>query len=165
MKTLEPVDALFAPVAVEAMARLRAACHPACIGCRSRHDGGLGLRFDQEGASGVVARFDSDPSYQGYPDRLHGGIIATLLDAAMTHSLFARRVRGYTVKMEVRYRRAVTIGVPATVRAQLVRSRPPWFHIQAEVLQQGEVCASARAVFNGRRWGDSAERESHPIRS
>ena len=143
------------PDAAEAMASLQAACHPACIGCRPRQEGGLGLRFEHADGNGVVAHFDSDPSYQGYPDRLHGGIIATLLDAAMTHSLFARCVLGYTVRMELRYRRPVVLGVPATVSASVVHCRPPWFRVRAEVMQQGLVRASAEAVFRGEHWGES----------
>ncbi len=132
------------------MWRLRATCHPACIGCRPRREGGLGLEFAYENGGGVSARFDSDPHYQGYPDRLHGGIIATLLDAAMTHCLFSRGLQAYTVKMELRFRQAVKIGIPATVHAEVIHSRPPWYRVHAEVSQHGEVRASAEAVFHGR---------------
>lgn len=52
--------------------------------------------------NGVITHLDRNPFDQGDADRLHGGIIAPLRDAAMTHSLFARRVPGYTVRMELR---------------------------------------------------------------
>jgi acyl-coenzyme A thioesterase PaaI-like protein len=158
-----PISTLSDPEADAAIASLRAACHSACIGCRSRREGGLGLRFEPANGSGVIARFDSASSYQGYPDRLHGGIIATLLDAAMTHSLFARRVLGYTARMEIRYRRPAVLGVPVTVTASIAQSRPPWFRVRAEVLQHGLVCASAEAVFRGERWREAAAGDGEQI--
>ena len=82
-------------------------CHPGCIACRDQAQGGLGLRFQREGTDGVVGVFPCDPQYQGYPDRLHGGIIALALDAAMTHCLFLRRAQAVTAKLEIRYRKPV----------------------------------------------------------
>ena len=65
-------------------------CHPSCVVCGTRNAGGLGLRFREEADGSVVASFPCDSQYQGYPDRLHGGVVSMLLDAAMTHCLFAR---------------------------------------------------------------------------
>ena len=133
------------------MVRFRAACHPACIACRSTAEGGLGLRFERQDDGSVAASFTGAPSYQGYPDRLHGGIIATLLDAAMTHCLFARRIRGYTARLEVRYQRPVGIGTAMVVRAWIVQARSRWFRLGAEISQASEVRVIAEAVFQSER--------------
>ncbi|MCA9729716.1 MAG: hypothetical protein KC729_18685, partial [Candidatus Eisenbacteria bacterium] len=77
-------------------------CHPDCIACRPRSLRGLGLVFRLAPDGSAIARFPCDPGFQGYPDRLHGGIIATLLDAAMTHRLFASKIRAYTARMDLR---------------------------------------------------------------
>lgn len=123
------------------------ACHPACFACRPSDEGGLGLRFRRSPGGGVEAVFSGEERYQGYPDRLHGGIIAMLLDAAMTHCLFARHVRAYTAKLALRYALPSRVGVPCVIRAELVRSRPPAYVLRAEVRQEGEVCARAEATF------------------
>ncbi len=131
----------------------RAACHPACIACRARAAGGLALAFQAEPDGAVAATFPCEPYFQGYPDRLHGGIIATLLDAAMTHCLFARRIRGYTAKLEIRFHQPVKLGKSATVRAALGDSRPPLYLLRSEVWQDGTRCASATASFYGEAAG------------
>jgi len=133
-----------------APAGFNAACHPACIACRPESAGGLGLRFGPDGHDGVVAEFACAAAYQGYPDRVHGGVIATLLDAAMTHCLFAREIRGYTAKLNVRFHRPVEVGVPATVHARLTDARPPLYLLRGELRQGGVLRASARASF----WGE-----------
>lgn len=128
---------------------LSAACHPDCIACRSASEGGLGLRFHDLPDGGVATRFACDSRYQGYPGRLHGGIIATLLDAAMTHCLFARRIRGYTARLEIRYEEPVATSAGCRVRAALERERPPLYYLRAE-LWQDDVCrARAEATFHG----------------
>lgn len=128
---------------------LRSACHPGCVACRDPREGGLGLRFELHPDRSVTAPFRCASEYQGYPDRLHGGIIATLLDAAMTHCLFAQRYRGVTAKLAIRYSRPVLIDTEAMVRAELNRKRGLLFELRAELQQGGQVCASAEATFIG----------------
>ena len=125
-----------------------AACHAGCIACRSRETGGLGLRFAPGPDGSVEAVFTCDAHYQGYPDRLHGGVIAMLLDAAMTHWLFMHGVRGVTAKLNVRYHQPVRIETPAWVRARLVGERPPLHILQAEIVQADDVRASAEGTFS-----------------
>jgi acyl-coenzyme A thioesterase PaaI-like protein len=122
-------------------------CHPACIACRDKAEGGLELRFTSTADGSVEAGFACDWRYQGYPDRVHGGIVAMLLDAAMTHCLFARRLHGVTARLTVRYRDRVEIGVPGVVRAHLVRDAHGLCDLEAELIQSAEVKASAEARF------------------
>ena len=122
-------------------------CHPACIACGTRHGEGLGLRFTEEADGTVVGFFACDGKYQGYPDRLHGGVIAMLADAAMTHCLFLRQISAVTAKLKLRLPRPVEVGVAATVRATMVRNSPPLFVLKAEISQAGTVRATAEALF------------------
>ena len=124
-------------------------CHPACVVCGDRNDGGLGLRFEEQADGSVVGLFACEPGYQGYPERLHGGVVAMLLDGAMTNCLFARRVRGFTAKLEVRFRHPVKVGVNATIRARLVHEAPPLYVLEAELLQHDTVRAVAKGKFFG----------------
>lgn len=121
--------------------------HADCIACRDPARGGLGLRCDPQPDGSVVGRFTCDEFYRGYPDRLHGGVVALLLDAAMTNCLLARGVHGVTVKMHIRYRRLVRLGDEATVRAWVRDERPPLYVVCAELRQGEAVCARAEGRF------------------
>jgi acyl-coenzyme A thioesterase PaaI-like protein len=96
----------------------------------------------------VAASFSCDARFQGYPDRLHGGVIAMLMDAAMVHWLFGQQLSGATAKLEVQYRHPVLLNRDATVRARLVRDAHPLYVLEAEVLQQDVVQAQARGLFS-----------------
>lgn len=131
-------------------------CHPACIACRARDAGGLGLHFASAGDGRVQTEFACDPHYQGYPDRIHGGFVTLLLDAAMTHCLFARQVRAYTAKLSVRFRRPVVLSGVAQVDAWCVENRAPVYVMRSELRQGSAVCATAEALF----WADDTPVEA-----
>ena len=122
-------------------------CHPACLVCGERNRNGLGIRFAQDPDGGVVGRFACDASYQGYPDRLHGGVVSMLLDAAMTNCLFARQTQAVTAKLTVRFRHPVRVGVEAVIRARVVGQYPPLYLLKAELRQGDRICAVADAKF------------------
>jgi len=122
-------------------------CHPSCFACGVRTGDGLGLRFTEESDGSVIGSFTCDGKYQGYPDRLHGGVIAMLADAAMTHCLFRHRIRALTGKLKLRFPRPVEVGLDATVRATLVKNSPPLFELEAEISQAGTVRATAKGLF------------------
>lgn len=136
------------------------ASHPRCFACGEPH--GLGLRFRplaadaadgraagvaDSAATAVVAEVAELRRFEGYPGRAHGGIVATLLDAAMTHCLFLRGMEALTVRLCVRYRAAVAVDEPAMVTATLVRVRLPLLELRATVTQGTRSCATARATF------------------
>ncbi len=120
--------------------------HRGCFAC-GLAEGGLGLVFDGDGLGGVRAEWFCEERYQSYPGIVHGGIIATVLDAAMTNCLLSKGIAAVTANMQVEYRGPVRVRSVATLRASLTRSRPPLFVLRAEVAQNGIVCASATAKF------------------
>lgn len=130
---------------------LRKHCHGACIACRPREQGGLGLHFSEGADGSVEGVFPCAAYYQSYEGRLHGGVIATLLDAAMTHCLFAHGVSGVTAKLEIQFRHPVEVGVDATVRARLVSESPLLYVLEGKVLQNGRVRAVGKGIFTTNR--------------
>jgi acyl-coenzyme A thioesterase PaaI-like protein len=95
----------------------------------------------------VEGFFDCLPVFAGYPGMLHGGVICTLLDGAMTNCLFAHRLVGVTADLNVRFRHPVAVNRPARVRAWFHTKRSPLHRLAAEVLQGGRVVATATARF------------------
>ncbi len=95
----------------------------------------------------MEAEFDCADTLCGYRGRLHGGVIAALLDGAMTHCLFAYGVTAVTAALNLSYRRPVSVGRRATIRAWQERDLSPLRLARAELRQDGEVKASASAKF------------------
>jgi acyl-coenzyme A thioesterase PaaI-like protein len=78
---------------------------------------------------------------------MHGGMIASLLDGAMTNCLFAHGHIAMTGELKVRYREPVIIGEEMLLRAWITRSQPPLHLLEAELKQEGCVKATASAKF------------------
>lgn len=121
--------------------------HDFCCVCGGRNPHSLGLSFSGEKNGGVSAEFRADPALQGYRGILHGGVIATLLDAAMTHCLFHHGVRGLTGDFHVRYRSSVACGERCVVSARLERARHRVYHLSAEFRCGESLKADAAAAF------------------
>jgi len=95
----------------------------------------------------VVAEWLCPAGGESYAGIVHGGLLATALDSAMVHCLFARDIVARTGELTVRYRRSVRSGAPVTVTARLRESFAPLHYLEAEIRQDGSVCAQARAKF------------------
>jgi acyl-coenzyme A thioesterase PaaI-like protein len=125
--------------------------HPRCVVCGPADVLGLGLQFTIRADGGVESEFHCSSVFEGYPHQLHGGVIAMLLDGAMTHCLFARGHFAVTAELEVRYRHPVETDRAATVRAWIGRSNPRLHVLAAELIQDGHARATASAKFIDRR--------------
>jgi len=120
--------------------------HRNCFAC-GRSETGLGLTFVQSEKGNVSSEWFCDIKYQGYPGIVHGGVIATLLDSAMTNCLLLKGVSAVTADMHVEYHSPLKVGSWTIVKASLTRSRSPLFMLDAEVVQNEAVCATATAKF------------------
>jgi acyl-coenzyme A thioesterase PaaI-like protein len=121
--------------------------HPHCFACGEEAAGGLGLCFRVTPEGVVAADWCCPPAGRSYDGILHGGLIATLLDSAMVHALFARNIVARTADLHVRFHHPVQTGGPVTVAASLRAHCGPLYCLEAEVRQAGVVCASAQAKF------------------
>jgi len=130
-----------------ALEATRSRAHGDCVVCSGDHPGGLRLRFACDGEGGVEATFACDRIWEGYPDTVHGGIVSSLLDGAMTNCLFAAGQVALTAELTVRFREPLRVGTPAKVRAWIERSHPRLQTLAAEVVQDGRIKATAVAKF------------------
>lgn len=138
---------------------IRRKAHRACFVCSPQHLGGLGLRFASQADGSVSAEFPCESTYEGYAGMVHGGIVSALLDGAMTNCLFALGHVAVTADLHVRFRHPVYTGQKAVVRAMLTRDASPLFVLEAQVMQAGQVKATAVGKFmlkNGSTPGDAA---------
>jgi uncharacterized protein (TIGR00369 family) len=133
--------------AQDALRAMRVRTHPNCVVCGTANGRGLRLEFQTSADGSVQATFDCGKTYEGYCDVLHGGVVSTLLDGAMTNCLFAHGHPGVTAEITVRFRHPVYTGTSATVRAWIERCSPPLHVLKAELLQGGQCKATARGKF------------------
>jgi len=130
-----------------ALPSFRKAAHPNCIVCDSENNAGLNLDFVLSDNGGVHAHFYCDPIYEGYPGMLHGGVISSLLDGAMTNCLFAHERIGLTGELTVRFRYPVATVKGALVRAWIEKFSSPFYQLKAELIQDQQVKAKATGKF------------------
>ncbi len=91
-----------------------------CFACGMKNPEGLRIEWKVEGMT-TFAEFIADQKYQGWKGCVHGGIIATLLDEAMTR--LASTVCGAAVsaEMTVRYVAPASIGEKLFIRGEIVK--------------------------------------------
>jgi acyl-coenzyme A thioesterase PaaI-like protein len=128
--------------------------HPGCVVCGRKNARGLHLDFTVGEDGSVEGRFPASAAFEGYPRQLHGGVIAMLLDGAMTNCLFCHGHVAQTGELTVRYRRPVAVDRPVTVRAWIGKVRPPLRRVAAELVQDGTVMATGAAKFIDRPASD-----------
>lgn len=135
----------------ETLDQTRRAAHPHCIACGAQIGSTPRLHFVTTSDEGVEAVFQPSPAYEGYEGLVHGGVIATLLDAAMTNCLFARGLRGLTADLHVRYRHSVLVSGSCLLRSWVERATPPLFVLKAELWQDGQMRVTGTGKFMSRR--------------
>ena len=126
---------------------IRAPEHAGCWACGPDNDHGLQLAFTAAADGSVSGSFDCNAAYTGYPGFIQGGVVATLLDSAMTNCLFAKGFVGVTADLRIRYLRPLMVGREVSVRAWPERSRRLTHELGAELVQDGEPVARATGKF------------------
>jgi len=123
-----------------------------CFGCGRGNPVGLRLEFAvtpdglQDGSVQCDANLSSD--YEGPPGYLHGGIIATLLDEAMSKANRARGITTMTRQMQVEYLRPVPSGAPIRIHARVTQSQGRKHFSEAQIQNSsGVVLAKATGLF------------------
>lgn len=108
---------------------------------------GLALRYASQPDGSVAATFRGNCALEGYSGLLHGGVIAALLDGAMTNCLFAQGLPALTVELKVRYHASVAAAEEILVRAWLEDDAHGLYQLRAELTQAGAVKANATGKF------------------
>ena len=126
---------------------VRTQAHPYCVVCSQSNPLGLGLQFTVHDDGSVSASPHGHFALEGFQGCLHGGMIASLLDGAMTNCLFAQGHVAMTAELKVRYRKPVFTGQEMIIRAWIKRSLPPLHLLEADLKQEGCVKAVASAKF------------------
>ena len=120
-----------------------------CFGCGPNNPEGLHLTFTiDEQAHTASASVTLDERYQGAPGYVHGGIIATLLDEAMSKLNRSLGVLAVTRQMDVSYLRPAPIGAEMKLQSHFVRREGRKLFHEAELLSlAGEVLSRCSGLW------------------
>jgi len=119
-----------------------------CFGCGPANPTGLQLEFFLTPDGSVVSLPIIPDTFEGHPGYLHGGIIATLLDEAMSKAVRAQAKPSMTRKIEVEYLRPVPSGKSLRIEGRVVRSDRHKHWAEARILdEKGTTLAEANGLF------------------
>lgn len=113
-------------------------------------DNGFGLRFKLQADGSVLGRIQFDETKMGPPGIVHGGVLATMVDEAMTARAFQEGKMVFTANLNIDYKAPVLIGTEITITAQLDRTEGRKIYVNAAVhLPDGTLALTAVGLFLG----------------
>lgn len=119
-----------------------------CFGCGQANAEGLKLEFLRAHDGAVVCFTTVADRFEGPATYVHGGVIATLLDEAMSKSVRVLGVTAMTRHMEVDYLRPVHSGAPIRLEGRHLRADGRKHWTEARILDaRGHVLAEAKGLF------------------
>jgi acyl-coenzyme A thioesterase PaaI-like protein len=121
--------------------------HKHCFACGAENPRGLSLHFSMTENGEITGTFTPKKIYQGFEGFLHGGIICTLLDAAMTRLLIENGLSAVTADLKVRFKKPIPITEVLLIRARLEKRRRSFFQLSADLTIKGTISATATGRF------------------
>jgi len=119
-----------------------------CFGCGEANLSGLRLKFFVDEARQVVCRARLAKRFEGPPGHVHGGVIATILDEAMSKANRVHDVVAMTRQMDVEYLLPVPLRQTITVMGRRASHDGRKNYCEAEIVnEKGVVLARGKALF------------------
>lgn len=119
-----------------------------CFVCGVANSHGLKLRLYPE-AGRVRTTFSLPATSVGFTDRVHGGVVATVLDEAMAWAAAVVKQRfGVCASMTVRYKRPVAVAQRLHIEAELVNDRRRTWEVSATLRDDaGTTLVTAEGTY------------------
>ena len=122
-----------------------------CFICGMKNVAGVQVFFYERDDGTVLARFTGREVHQGYPGRMHGGVVAGILDEAIGRAIrieHGEAVWGVTAELTVRYRQPVPLDVELQAVGCITREGSRLFEGTGEILlPDGSVAVNASARY------------------
>ena len=118
-----------------------------CFACGPRNPIGLHLAFAWDGDV-YRSRWTPQPEHQGWAGRVHGGLLAVVLDEVLSRAALERHgLHWVTAELTTRLRRPASIGVPLVIEAQIKTARRSLIVSRGEIREEttGTVVATGEA--------------------
>ena len=121
-----------------------------CFVCGVSNDKGLHAKFFETNTGEIAAVFTPHPMHQSYPDRVHGGIAACILDETIGRAVQIRQPEmwGVTVELNVCYKKPLPYGRELKAFGRITSENRLMFEGEGEILTpEGEVAVTAKAKY------------------
>ncbi len=118
-----------------------------CFGCGARNPIGLRLAFHWDGDL-YRAPWTPRREHQGWADRVHGGLLALVLDETLSRAALERHgLHWVTAELTTRLRRPAAIGVPLIVEGSVTIVRRSLIVSRGQVREadSGQTVATGEA--------------------
>lgn len=99
------------------------------------------------GDMSITAKVSFHEGYQGPPACVHGGIVAALLDDALGRTRHLTGRNCVTGSLDISYKRPTPLNSELIVEARIEEVHERKFIVTGEILHNGAITASAKAVF------------------
>lgn len=120
-----------------------------CFVCGAQNAAGLRVEFRRE-EERVVADFFPEATFQGFPGVVHGGILASLLDEALSRTALLHGEWVMTGRLEVRFRQPAPVGQWLRISAEIEQRRARMVMARGTIVLAADpavVVAEARGTF------------------
>lgn len=99
---------------------LRARTQNGCVVCGQDNPYGLRIHYVRERDGAISAEWRPTENWEGFEGIVHGGIISTVLDEAMSKAVAAMHYEALTGELRVRFRHHVAAGENLRIRGWVV---------------------------------------------
>lgn len=117
-----------------------------CFGCGPRNPVGLKLTFAWDGDA-CVTRWTPLAEHQGWADRVHGGLLALVLDEVLSRAALERHgLHWVTAELTTRLKQPALVGHPLRAQARIAAVRPRLIVCEGDIqTESGLVIATGQA--------------------
>lgn len=117
-----------------------------CFACGRDNAIGLRLVFKRRPPGEALATWIPAEVHEGWPGVVHGGLLSTALDEAMSHAVLATGFKAMTAELRVRFRKPAPSGRPLLVKGWIVRR-------SKRLLETESTITDADGVEYAHGWG------------
>lgn len=126
-----------------------------CFGCGPANKDGLHIHSYPENET-LVCEWTPEPKYQAFPGVLYGGLIGSLLDCHCNWTAAWHLMRKnnldkppctVTAELTIKFMRPTPSNQPVKLVARVVHSKERSATVEGELFSNGELCATASAIF------------------
>lgn len=121
-----------------------------CMVCGVENAAGLKARFFEVDGGELVGVFQPREEHQGYPGRLHGGLVSALLDETIGRAINIAdtQIWGVTAEFTVKFRKPVPLDREVRAVGRITRDRGRMFEGTGEIiLEDGTVAVEAQGKY------------------
>ena len=121
-----------------------------CFVCGITNDKGLHAHFYETDTREVAAFFTPHQLHQSYPDRLHGGIAASILDETIGRAIQIDNpnIWGVTVELSISYKKPLPCGVSLKALGRITKQNRLLFEGEGEIYTpDNQVAVTAKAKY------------------